>query len=257
VDREVPDAVDGWDVPVWEKTTIDLAARADIREAGPSRRPVRAARQTVRPEWQGPSAVPLSRRTLLNNPDDGTRLPDYRDIATALRHVGDDDLPGLYRRVAFGVLVNNTDDHLRNLDVLRDGAAWRLAPTFDVNPEPDAGKQRHTSIAGRTTPVGRGNGLVELARHCRVPRNAALAELDDLRDRLTGWQDVGAANGAQPREIARFARELGMVHDTIFPGPPATIWARPRDIPSLLCMLTSASMPRSTNWSPPPQRDGR
>jgi hypothetical protein len=63
------------------------------------------------------------------------------------------------------------------------------------------------------------DGLVELARHCRVPRKAALAELDDLRDRLADWQDVAAANGAQPREIARFARELGMVHDAIFSRP--------------------------------------
>jgi len=50
-------------------------------------------------------------------------------------------------------------------------------------------------------------------------RKAALAELDDLRERLAGWQDVAAANGAQPREIARFARELGMVHNTIFSSP--------------------------------------
>jgi hypothetical protein len=90
---------------------------------------------------------------------------------------------------------------------------------FDVNPEPDAGKQRHTSVAGLTTPVGMLEGLVELARHCRVSRKAALAELDDLRDRLAGWQDVAAANGAEPREVARFARELGMVQDTIFSGP--------------------------------------
>ena len=217
-----PMAVDGWDVPVWEKTTIDLAARADIPV--PDAKLVRVAGRyvllTKRFDRDGEGRVPyLSMRTLLNNPDDGTRLPDYRDIATALRHFGGEDLPGLYRRVAFGVLVNNTDDHLRNLGVLRDGDAWRLGPMFDVNSEPDAGKQRHTSVAGRTTPVGMVEGLVELARHCRVSRKAALAELDDLRDRLAGWQDVAAANGAKPREVARFARELGMVQDTIFSRP--------------------------------------
>jgi len=32
-------------------------------------------------------------------------------------------------------------------------------------------------------------------------------------------QDVAAANGAQPREIARFSRELGRVQDTVFSRP--------------------------------------
>jgi serine/threonine-protein kinase HipA len=47
------------------------------------------------------------------------------------------DLAELWRRIAFFVAVNNTDDHLRNHGFLRTRSGWRLAPAFDVNPYPD------------------------------------------------------------------------------------------------------------------------
>jgi len=43
-------------------------------------------------------------------------------------------------------------------------------------------------------------------------------------------RNVAAANGAQPREIARFASELGMVHDTIFPRPTHRVHLGATDI---------------------------
>src|SRR5699024_10977005 len=34
------------------------------------------------------------------------------------------------------VMVNNIDDHMRNHGLVHAGVGWRLAPSFDVNPEP-------------------------------------------------------------------------------------------------------------------------
>ena len=39
----------------------------------------------------------------------------------------------------FSQLVRNTDDHLRNHGFLLTDRGWRLAPMFDVNPNPDGG----------------------------------------------------------------------------------------------------------------------
>ena len=36
----------------------------------------------------------------------------------------------------FGAAIGNLDDHLRNHGYLRVNNAWRLAPAFDMNPEP-------------------------------------------------------------------------------------------------------------------------
>jgi serine/threonine protein kinase HipA of HipAB toxin-antitoxin module len=46
----------------------------------------------------------------------------------------------LFRRLMFNVLIQNTDDHLRNLGFLyRDAGKWGLSPAYDVNPVPEEG----------------------------------------------------------------------------------------------------------------------
>lgn len=44
--------------------------------------------------------------------------------------------------------VFNTDDHLRNLGLIRKKSGWVLAPVFDVNINPVAARVRATSIFG-------------------------------------------------------------------------------------------------------------
>ena len=50
------------------------------------------------------------------------------------------DLHELWSRMAFSLLVGNTDDHLRNHGFLLTETGWRLSPMFDVNPNPDGGE---------------------------------------------------------------------------------------------------------------------
>lgn len=47
-----------------------------------------------------------------------------------------DDLEQLFRRVVFNVAVGNTDDHLRNHGFIRETTGWRIAPAYDLNPNP-------------------------------------------------------------------------------------------------------------------------
>lgn len=44
-----------------------------------------------------------------------------------------EDLLELYRRIIFNVIVNNTDDHLRNHGFLYQDNGYILSPSFDVN----------------------------------------------------------------------------------------------------------------------------
>jgi len=66
----------------------------------------------------------------------------YLELAQFIRSQGDAehveaDLAQLFRRVVFNVAVGNRDDHLRNHGFLLGKTGWRLAPTFDVNPNID------------------------------------------------------------------------------------------------------------------------
>lgn len=60
----------------------------------------------------------------------------YLDIAGFIMQHGvrpDEDLPELWRRIVFSLLVSNTDDHLRNHGFLLTGDGWRLSPAYDLN----------------------------------------------------------------------------------------------------------------------------
>jgi len=75
--------------------------------------------------------------------NDGDEGHSYLEIAEWLvQHSAapEADLRELWRRMVFSYFVRNTDDHLRNHGFLLTGKGWRLAPMFDVNPNPDGGE---------------------------------------------------------------------------------------------------------------------
>lgn len=61
---------------------------------------------------------------------------DYLDLADVLAEWSAQptkDLHQLWRRVAFGAIVRNTDDHMRNHAFIRGPGGWRLSPAYDIN----------------------------------------------------------------------------------------------------------------------------
>ncbi len=76
---------------------------------------------------------------------DGDRAT-YTDIAECIRIHSISpisDLHELWRRIVFGVMISNLDDHLRNHGFLYAGNnQWRLSPAYDLNPVPRYKKAR-------------------------------------------------------------------------------------------------------------------
>lgn len=67
---------------------------------------------------------------------DGEKETSYLDIVSFIKEQGADvknDLIELFKRVAFNILIKNTDDHLRNHGFLLKGKSWQLSPLYDVN----------------------------------------------------------------------------------------------------------------------------
>jgi serine/threonine-protein kinase HipA len=52
-----------------------------------------------------------------------------------------EDKAELFRRVAFNALISNNDDHPRNHAVVAAGRDWRLAPAYDLTPNPQYGRE--------------------------------------------------------------------------------------------------------------------
>ena len=136
-----PHREDDRDIVLWEGVALGLAGRAEIRVPDWRIEHVAGRRVLIvrRFDRDGNRRAPfLSAMSMLGSRDNEPR--SYLEIADALRSHGaapKSDLAKLWRRVAFNVLVSNTDDHLRNHGFLyEDGLGWRLSPVYDLNPTP-------------------------------------------------------------------------------------------------------------------------
>ncbi len=204
-----PHGNDEWDVVAWEKTALDLAAKSGIRVSRSKLikiqgRSVLLVERFDRPDGQ---RVPyVSAMTLLEAHDGDAH--DYAEIAEALSDVGavtTEDLRELWRRIAFSVLINNTDDHLRNHGFLREPGGWRLSPAFDINPNPDPGVSRQTGIGGAYDWAGALDALMSYAKEFRLSPKAAGETLDEVRAAVATWRQSAALNGIGAGEITQFA----------------------------------------------------
>lgn len=205
-----PHRSDDWDVMAWEKTALDLAERAGIRV--PVRRLVdidaRHALVLDRFDRTSTGRVEyISAMTLVGGHDGGTY--DYLEVAEALAERGVSvaaDLAELWRRIAFSLLVNNTDDHLRNHGMLHHINGWRLSPAFDVNPNPDTHAQRATTVCFAAGDRSQSlSALIDGCDEFGLTPAAAAASLREVAAALVGWRDVAADNGVTKPEVDLFA----------------------------------------------------
>ncbi|WP_105034930.1 type II toxin-antitoxin system HipA family toxin [Cryobacterium aureum] len=203
-----PHVADDWDVSAWEATALDLAASAGVTV--PPRRLVRVEGRHVLllnrfdRTKTGDRIGYTSVMTMLEQRD-GDHA-DYVDIADILAEVSaqaKEDSRQLFCRVAVSVGLNNTDDHLRNHGFLHGRGGWTLSSAFDVNPNPNP-ELRQTTIAGADSPADEAEGLMELARACRLSATEARAVLSNVANEITRWRDIAIGNGVPQSQLATF-----------------------------------------------------
>ncbi|MDR1118211.1 MAG: HipA domain-containing protein [Bifidobacteriaceae bacterium] len=200
-----PHAADRWDVMAWEAVALDLARAAGIET--PTTRLVAVGGASVllseRFDRRGGRRIGyISALTLAQVEDGGA---DYLQVAAALAAASADpsrDLADLWRRIALGVAIHNTDDHLRNLGLLREAKGWRLAPAFDLNPDPALKASRVTPLGGA---AGAEDTAAALLRHAPA---FGLGLAEARREAQTTAAAVGRwARAAQARGLPKAARD--------------------------------------------------
>lgn len=138
---------------------------------------------------------------------DDSRGASYPRLAEELKRIGapDEDLKELFGRMVFNAAVGNDDDHPRNHAVIfdLDEQRWRLAPAFDVVPNPDevpAALVMQVS-AGRND-ISREALLLDFARFGFASSDDAGRCLDALLERIQhGFGDVGHLLSDSLREL--------------------------------------------------------
>lgn len=214
-----PHHADQWDVMGWEKTALDLADAAGI--AVPHRQLIDIEGRSVllleRFDRSGSDRIGyISAMTLLESEDGESR--DYLEIAEVMTEHGShttSDLRELWRRVAFSIAIHNTDDHLRNHGYLRRDAGWRLAPAFDLNPNPDSGAMRVTSVGGAPNPARELEALRASASIFDLTQDAARRVLGEVSAAVAGWPDVARKNGVPSRDVERFRPTLDSMAELV------------------------------------------
>jgi len=92
------------------------------------------------------------------------------------------DRAELYRRAIFNALISNNDDHPRNHAVVAAGEDWRLAPAYDLTPNPQHGSQERDLAleCGRFGRAARRENLLSGAAKFGLTRDEAAAVIDEM-----------------------------------------------------------------------------
>jgi serine/threonine-protein kinase HipA len=205
-----PSVEDEHDVIRWEAVAMTLARSAGIEVADFELRTVDGKPVLLldRFDRSGGSRIGyVSAMTMLEARDgDASSYPEIAEVIETVSPSATEDMRELWRRVAFSVLISNTDDHLRNHGFLRlSTAGWSLSPAFDLNPDPEPGaKHLRTAITLGDDSASIEN-LMDAREYFRLDAGEADEILAEVRGATARWADVAANVGLPKREIDAMA----------------------------------------------------
>ena len=199
-------ASDTWNVMAWEKVALDLA-----RDAGmmvPDSQLIRAGDRHVlivgRFDRLGTARVGYASAMTMLEAGDGDQR-SYLEIAAVIEErstAATEDLRQLWRRMAFSILISNTDDHLRNHGFLHQrGESWTLSPAFDLNPNPDPGPKNLSTAIDFTDTRASVDTLISVAPYFRLDPGDAVEVLAQVARAAARWRMVAKTHGLTQQDL--------------------------------------------------------
>jgi serine/threonine-protein kinase HipA len=201
---------DSWDVTAWESVALDLACQAGILV--PRSELLRVADRSVlvvdRFDRRGHRRIGFLSAMSMLEAEDGD-VGSYLEIASAIEEASPratDDLHELWRRMAFTILISNTDDHLRNHAFLHAGGnAWGLSPAFDLNPNPSTGRKYLATAIDEADTTASVETLMAVAPLFRLSEQGGVDVLREVLAATSRWTDVAAGRNIPKGEIEKMA----------------------------------------------------
>ncbi|MEX0984726.1 MAG: type II toxin-antitoxin system HipA family toxin [Actinomycetota bacterium] len=201
---------DPWDVTAWESVALDLALLAGILV--PRSELLRVADRSVlivhRFDREGHRRIGYVSAMTMLEAEHGA-VGSYLEIASAIEEVSPratEDLRELWRRIAFTILISNTDDHLRNHAFLHaGGSAWRLSPAFDLNPDPSAGRKHLATAIDEADTTASVETLMSVAPLFRLNEQDSVDVLREVLVATSRWSELAAERNIPKVEIEQMA----------------------------------------------------
>lgn len=204
-----PHQTDEWNVIAWEAATLHMAKVAKVQVPGFRLEHVGSAPVLLLNRFDRLKTARIgyiSGMTMLQE-NDGSNS-DYLDLLDVIEESSNNataDREELFRRVAFNLMVNNSDDHMRNHGFLRGKAGWRLSPAFDVNPNPDVSIAHQTSVGGVECRDDASEALMDAAGYFLASPKQRDFVVSQIHEAVKVWRSVALAQGIAERELGRFA----------------------------------------------------
>ncbi len=128
-------------------------------------------------------------------------------------NLGYDAMEEAFRRITFNVMAANCDDHTKNVSfLLREGAAWELAPAYDVthafNPKGEWTHQHLLSVNGKFSGITR-RELEAVAARFGIGTGARV--LEQVGEAVAGWGEHAASAGVR----LAHAKRIGADHRVV------------------------------------------
>ena len=120
-----------------------------------------------------------------------------------------EDLEQLWRRMAFNMMMSNTDDHLRNHGFILTNNGWRLSPAYDMNPN-EMGHGLTLNISESSNDLDLSIAL-ETAHWYQLKRDRAERILKEMQLEISLWRTVAKKHGISHSEIEQTKRAFRLV----------------------------------------------
>ncbi len=205
-----PKKDDDQNVVLWEAVALDLATQCGLNV--PNWKLENILNKPVliieRFDRDGEKRIPFASAMTMLGATDGDGFDyNYTDIADFLTREGvnpNEDLPELWRRIVFSVMISNTDDHLRNHGFLRTKAGWGLSPLYDVNPNNHGTDSLHTAISDNNYDATLENALA-YKEYFRVDDAYADQTIKHFKTVINNWRKIATKYGLSGPEITRMS----------------------------------------------------
>lgn len=197
---------DSWNVMAWEKVALDLARDAGVAVPPAQLLRVEDSHVLIVDRFDRSNGARIgyaSALTMLEGRDGDRR--SYLEIAEVIEERSTTvtaELRQLWRRMAFTILISNTDDHLRNHGFLHQrGESWTLSPAFDLNPNPATGSKDLSTAIDFTETRASIDTLMAVAAHFRLGTPDALEVLAEVTRAVARWRRVARSHGLPQHEL--------------------------------------------------------
>jgi serine/threonine-protein kinase HipA len=199
-----PKPDDVFNVPAWEAVAFTLAKTAGITVPNFRLENIHGKSVFVikRFDREGESRVPfMSAMSIFGAKDNGNY--SFVDFTYMLNKYGaqpENDCEELWRRMVFGLIISNTNNHLRNHGFLYNGKGWVLSPAYDLNPDylgsdfsVRVNHEKNNTI----------ENAIKVADKFKLPETRAHKILEEIKSAVADWRKAAKSFDIPDDEIEK------------------------------------------------------